>query len=148
MTAKVQRAALYARVSTFDQEPENQLAELRRYATARRWDAAEYIDHGVSGSKETRPALDRLMKDVRRRKVDVVIVWSLDRLGRSLRHLIGLLDEVQSLGVGFVSLKEGLDCTTAAGRLQWQIIGAISEFERARLVERVRAGLVPKKPAQ
>jgi DNA invertase Pin-like site-specific DNA recombinase len=101
----------------------------------------EYVDHGISGTKETRPSLDRMLKDVRRRKVDLVIVWSLDRLGRSLRHLIGLLDEVQSLGVGFVSLKEGLDCTTAAGRLQWQIIGAISEFERARRVERVRAGL-------
>jgi DNA invertase Pin-like site-specific DNA recombinase len=141
MTAKVQRAAVYARVSTFDQEPENQLTELRRYATARGLDVVEYVDHGISGTKETRPALDRMLKDVRRRKVDLVIVWSLDRLGRSLRHLIGLLDEVQSLGVGFVSLKEGLDCTTAAGRLQWQIIGAISEFERARLVERVRAGL-------
>lgn len=136
-----QQAALYARVSTFDQEPENQLAELRRYAAARGWTAIEFVDHGVSGAKETRPALDRLLKDVRRRKVDVVVVWSLDRLGRSLRHLIGLLDEVQSLGVGFVSLREGLDGTTAAGRLQWQIIGAISEFERARLVERVRAGL-------
>ena len=120
MTAKVQRAALYARVSTFDQEPENQLTELRRYATARGWEAVEYVDHGVSGTEETRPALDRMLKDIRRRKVDVVIVWSLDRLGRSLRHLIGLLDEVQALDVGFVSLREGLDLTSAAGRLQWR----------------------------
>jgi DNA invertase Pin-like site-specific DNA recombinase len=135
------KAALYARVSTLDQEPENQLQELRRYTEARGWTAQEYVDHGVSGAKDRRPALDELLNSVRRRRVDVVVLWSLDRLGRSLRHLIGLLDEFQTIGVGFVSLREGLDCTTPAGRLQWQIIGAISEFERARIQERVRAGL-------
>jgi DNA invertase Pin-like site-specific DNA recombinase len=135
------KAALYARVSTLDQEPENQLQELRRYTEARGWTAQEYVDHGVSGAKDRRPALDELLNSVRRRRVDVVVLWSLDRLGRSLRHLIGLLDEFQAIGVGFVSLREGLDCTTPAGRLQWQIIGAISEFERARIQERVRAGL-------
>lgn len=127
--------------STFDQEPENQLQELRRYAEARGWTATEFVDRGVSGAKDRRPALDELLKAVRRRKVNFVIVWSLDRLGRSLRHLIALLDEFQHLGVGFISLREGLDCTTPAGRLQWQIIGAISEFERARIQERVKAGL-------
>jgi DNA invertase Pin-like site-specific DNA recombinase len=135
------RAALYARVSAAGQTCDNQLLELRRYALARGWDGQEFIDQGVSGAKESRPALDELLLAVRRRKVDVVVCWSLDRMGRSLRHLIGLLDELQALGVGFVSLKEGLDCTTPAGRLQWQIIGAISEFERERLRERVRAGL-------
>jgi DNA invertase Pin-like site-specific DNA recombinase len=134
-------AAIYARVSTFDQEPENQLQELRRYAEARGWTASEFVNRGVSGAKDRRPALDELLKAVRRRRVNVVIVWSLDRLGRSLRHLIALLDEFQHVGVGFISLREGLDCTTPAGRLQWQIIGAISEFERARIQERVRAGL-------
>lgn len=137
----VQRAAIYARVSTFDQEPENQLQELRRYVEARGWTSVEFVDRGISGAKDRRPALDDLLKAVRRRKVDVVLVWSLDRLGRSLKHLIALLDEFQHLDVGFISLREGLDCTTPAGRLQWQIIGAISEFERARLRERVMAGL-------
>ena len=142
MTAPTARlAAIYARVSTLDQEPENQLAELRRYVEARGWTAVEYVDRGVSGAKDRRPALDALLKAVRRRRVDLVLVWSLDRLGRSLRHLIGLLDEFQHVGVGFISLREGLDCTTPAGRLQWQIIGAISEFERARIAERVTAGL-------
>jgi DNA invertase Pin-like site-specific DNA recombinase len=135
------RCAVYARVSTLDQQPENQLAELRGYAQARGWTAVEYVDRGVSGSKDSRPGLDRLVIDARRRRVDVVVVWSLDRLGRSLRHLILLLDGFQAAGVSFISLREGLDCTTPAGRLQWQIIGAISEFERARIAERVRAGL-------
>ena len=135
------RAAVYVRVSTFDQEPENQLQELRRYVEARGWTYAEFVDRGVSGAKDRRPVLDELLKAIRRRKVNVVVVWSLDRLGRSLRHLIALLDEFQHVGVGFVSLREGLDCTTPAGRLQWQIIGAISEFERARIQERVKAGL-------
>lgn len=133
--------AAYARVSRFDQEPENQLVELRRYVAARGWTATEFVDHGVSGAKARRPALDRLLADVRRRKVDLIVIWSLDRLGRSLRQLVELLDEFHALGIGFVSLREGLDFTTPAGRLQWQIIAAISEFERARLVERVHAGL-------
>ena len=135
------RAALYARVSTLDQEPDNQLHDLRRYVTARGWTATEYVDHGVSGAKDSRPALNRLLADARRRKLDVVVCWRLDRLGRSLRHLVGLLDELQTLGVAFVSLAEGIDATTPAGRLQMHILAAIAEFERARIVERVRAGL-------
>jgi len=135
------RVALYARVSTLDQQPENQLAELRRYVAARGWDAAvEYVDH-ASGAKESRPALDRLIKDARRRKLDAVVTWKLDRLGRNLKHLITLLDDLQALGVAFVSLNEGIDATTPAGRLQMHILGAIAEFERGRIVERVRAGL-------
>ena len=105
------RAAIYARVSTFDQEPENQLTELRRYVQARGWDATEYVDRGISGAKDHRPALDRLVADARRRRFDVVVVWRLDRLGRSLRHLITLLDDFQALGVAFVSLGEGIDCS-------------------------------------
>jgi DNA invertase Pin-like site-specific DNA recombinase len=134
-------AAIYARVSTFDQEPENQLAELRRYSSARGWASREYVDRGVSGAKDRRAALDSLLKDARRRKFDVVVVWRLDRLGRNLKHLVLLLEELQALGIAFVSLAEGIDATTPAGKLQMHILAAIAEFERARIAERVRAGL-------
>jgi DNA invertase Pin-like site-specific DNA recombinase len=135
------KAAIYARVSTFDQEPENQLQELRRYATARDWTSAEYVDRGVSGAKDRRPALDELLRAARRRRFDVLVCWRLDRLGRNLRHLITLLDELQALGIAFVSLAEGIDATTPAGKLQMHILGAIAEFERERIRERVLAGL-------
>ena len=135
------RAAVYARVSTLDQEPENQLQELRRYLEARGWTGKEYIDRGVSGSKDRRPALDELVKDARRRRFDVVVCWRLDRLGRNLKHLITLLEDLQALGVAFVSLAEGIDATTPAGKLQMHILGAIAEFERERIRERVLAGL-------
>jgi DNA invertase Pin-like site-specific DNA recombinase len=135
------RAALYARVSTLDQTCENQLAELRQYAAAREWAGIEFIDHGVSGAKDRRPALDAMLKGARRRKVDVVVCWRLDRLGRSLRHLVTMVDELQALGVAFVSLGEGIDCTTPAGKLQLHILAALAEFERGRIRERVLAGL-------
>lgn len=141
MTNRVLRAALYARVSTTDQTCSNQLLELRRYAEARGWMFAEYVDEGVSGAKESRPALDRLLKDCRRRRLDALVVWRLDRLGRNLRHLILTLDELAVLGVAFVSLNEGIDTSTPAGRLQLHILGAIAEFERARIAERVRLGV-------
>jgi len=134
-------AAIYARVSTLDQEPENQLQELRRYIEARGWTAVEYVDRGVSGAKDRRPALDQLLIDARRRKVDVVVCWRLDRLGRNLRHLVTLIEEFQAMGIAFVSLGEGIDCTTPAGKLQLHILAALAEFERARIQERVRAGL-------
>jgi len=135
------KAAIYARVSTVDQEPENQLAELRRYAAARGWEAREFVDHGVSGAKERRPALDAMVADAKRRRFDAVVVWRLDRLGRNLKHLITLIDELQTWGIAFVSLGEGIDATTPAGKLQLHVLAAISEFERARIQERVRAGL-------
>jgi DNA invertase Pin-like site-specific DNA recombinase len=135
------KAAIYARVSTVDQEPENQLQELRRYVEARGWTAVEYVDRGVSGAKDRRPALDQLLADARRRRFDVVVCWRLDRLGRNLKHLITLLEDLQALGVAFVSLAEGIDATTPAGKLQMHILGAISEFERSRLRERTMAGL-------
>ncbi len=141
MSPSTRRAALYARVSTLDQEPENQLAELRRYVAARDWVPIEYVDQGVSGTKDRRPALDRLVADARRRQVDTVVVWRLDRLGRSLKHLVTLLDEFHAVGVGFVSLGEGIDLHTPAGRLQLHILAALAEFERARIAERVAAGL-------
>ncbi len=135
------RCALYARVSTVEQHPDNQLAELHRYVAARSWTAVEYLDHGVSGSTDRRPALDRLVKDAKRRKFDVLVCWKLDRLGRNLKHLITFLDELHALGVAFVSLGEGIDATTPAGKLQLHILGAIAEFERERIRERVMAGL-------
>src|SRR5207249_9284575 len=103
------KAAIYARVSTVDQEPENQLQELRRYIEARGWTAVEYVDRGVSGAKDRRPALDQMVADAKRRKFDVVVAWRLDRLGRNLRHLVTLIEELQTLGIAFVSLGEGID---------------------------------------
>jgi len=135
------KAAIYARVSTLDQEPENQLQELRRFVEARGWTAVEYTDKGVSGAKDRRPALDQMLTDAKRRKFDVLVCWRLDRLGRNLKHLITLLDDLQALGVAFVSLAEGIDATTPAGKLQLHILAAIAEFERERIRERVLAGL-------
>src|SRR5687767_14861006 len=102
------RAAVYARVSTFDQEPENQLQELRRYVAARGWTAVEYVDRGVSGAKDRRPALDQLVKDAKRRRFDVLVCWRVDRLGRNLRHLVTLLEDLKGMGIAFVSLGEGI----------------------------------------
>src|SRR6202521_774013 len=135
------RSAIYARVSTFDQEPENQLAEIRRYVAARGWTAVEYVDRGISGAKDRRPALDQLLTDARRRRFDVLVCWRLDRLGRNLRHLVTVVEELQALGIAFVSLNEGIDATTPAGKLQMHILAAIAEFERSRIAERVKAGL-------
>jgi DNA invertase Pin-like site-specific DNA recombinase len=143
------RAAIYVRVSSDAQTVDNQLLELRSYLAARQWTiAGEYRDEGICGAKDRRPALDRLVKDARRRKFDVVVTWKLDRLGRNLKHLITLLDELQTLGVAFVSLGEGIDATTPAGKLQMHILGAIAEFERGRIVERVRAVLAGAKAQQ
>ena len=136
------RVGIYARVSTtHGQTCENQLLELRRYVEVRGWTAKEYVDEGVSGAKDRRPALDQLVLDARRRRFDVVVCWSLDRMGRSLKHLVILLDDLQALGVGFISVREGLDWTTPSGRLQAQLLAMIAEFERARIQERVVAGL-------
>jgi DNA invertase Pin-like site-specific DNA recombinase len=135
------KVAVYARVSTHDQTAENQLIELRRYVDARGWSAVEYVDHGVSGAKDRRPALDQLVADVRRHRVEAVVCWRLDRLGRNLRHLVLLLDDWQARGVAFVTLGEGIDTSTPAGRLVAGVLGSIAEFERARIQERIMAGL-------
>jgi DNA invertase Pin-like site-specific DNA recombinase len=140
--AATTRAALYVRVSTTDQQTLNQLLELRRYVEARGWTIyKEYVDHGVSGAKDRRPALDAMLTDVRRRRADAVVVWSLDRLGRSLKGLVVLLADLEAMGVGVVSVKEGLDFTTPTGRLQAGLLALIAEFERSRIQERVKAGL-------
>ena len=135
------RCAIYVRVSTHEQNADDQLLELRDYAERRGWSAVEYADRGVSGTRDSRPALDALIRDAKRRRFDALLVWRLDRLGRSLRHLILTLEDLQHLGIAFVSLGEGIDTATPAGRLQLHILGAIAEFERARIAERVRLGL-------
>ena len=135
------RVALYARVSTGEQTSENQLIELRRYAEARGWVVHKEFSDCISGARDSRPALDQLQLDARRRKFDLLVVWRLDRLGRNLRHLIMFLDEMSAIGVGFVSLAEAIDTSTPAGRLQLHILGAIAEFERCRIGERVRLGI-------
>jgi len=138
------RVAIYARISTINhgQDVGLQTGELREFAEVRGWRLAdEYVDRGVSGSKDSRPELNRLMADARKRRFDLVLVWKLDRLGRSLRHLVNVLAEFESLNIAFVSLSDNLDLSTASGRLMFQIIGAMGEFERALIRERVRAGL-------
>ncbi len=138
------RVALYARVSTANghQDPEMQLRELREFVERRGWQiTGEYVDRGVSGSKDRRPALDQMMAAAQGRKFDVLLVWKLDRFARSLKHLVNALAEFEALGIAFVSLRDNLDLTTPAGRLMFQIIGAMAEFERALIQERVKAGL-------
>jgi DNA invertase Pin-like site-specific DNA recombinase len=144
MNDAIARVAVYARVSTSNghQSPELQLRELRDYAGRRGWEIVEeYVDAGVSGAKDSRPALNRLMVDACQRRFDAVLVWKLDRYGRSLRHLVNALAELEALGVSFVSLRDNLDLSTPSGRLMFQIVGAMAEFERALIQERVRAGL-------
>jgi len=137
------RCALYARVSTLlGQDPELQLRELREFAVHRGWEiVAEYVDQGVSGSKESRPQLNRLMADAKKRRFDVIAVWKLDRFGRSLKHLVMTLADLEALGITFVSLRDGFDLSTPSGRLLFQLVGAMAEFERALIQERVKAGL-------
>lgn len=135
---------LYARVSTTDkgQDPELQLKGLREYARAREWNVFnEYVDIGQSGSKDRRPDLDRLMEDARKRRIDGILVWKLDRFGRSLRSLVTILEELKDLGVQFVSYTENLDFSTPAGRAMVSLIGVFAEFERDLIRERVKAGL-------
>jgi DNA invertase Pin-like site-specific DNA recombinase len=137
------RVGLYARVSTTNgQSPEMQLAELREYSARRGWKIfREYVDQGVSGSKESRPELNRLMVDAHHRHFDIVLCWKVDRFGRSLRHLVNALADLDSYGIAFVSLRDNLDLSTPSGRLMFQVVGAMAEFERSLIQERVRAGL-------
>jgi DNA invertase Pin-like site-specific DNA recombinase len=139
----VRGVAIYARVSTLTgQSVEMQIRDLRELAKHRDFEVfKEYCDEGVSGSRESRPALDALLLDARRRKFDAVLIWKLDRLGRSLVHLVCLLTDLRALGVELISFSEGLDFTTTTGKLLYQVISAFAEFERDCIRERVRAGL-------
>src|SRR5229473_3937840 len=136
------RCALYARVSTADQSTEMQLSALRLYLERRNWHlTSEYVDQAVSGSKERRPALDRLMAEGRRRAFDAVAVFRFDRFARSVSHLARALDEFRALGIEFVSLHEAVDTSTPIGRAMFHIAGAFAELEREIIRERVKAGL-------
>jgi DNA invertase Pin-like site-specific DNA recombinase len=138
------RVALYARVSTANngQDPTMQTRELREYCERRGWTVAgEYVDVGISGTKEKRPELDRLMADAHRRRVDVVAVWKFDRMARSVSHLLRVLETFDALGVHFVSLSEAIDTATPAGKMVFTVLGAVAELERSLIVERVKAGL-------
>lgn len=143
MTQK-NRTLIYARVSTRhrDQKPEVQIEELRRYCSAREFEITEEIvDHGYSGSSDSRPGLKRLIALVRSREVDIVIVVKMDRLFRSLKHLVTSLEEFHALGVQFIATKDNVDYTTPGGRLFVQMLGALAEFEKSLLVERTIMGL-------
>jgi len=138
----MKRVALCMRVSTVDQHPETQAIELRQFARQRGFEIVqEYTDHGISGTKVRRPALDQLLKDAHRRKFDAVLVWSCDRLARSTKHFLQVLDELSELGVQFLSQREAIDTEGPLGRAMIVIISAIAELERSLIVERVRAGM-------
>jgi len=137
------RVALYARVSTKNsQDPETQLLALREYAKARRLEVfGEYVDIGISGGKDSRPALNELMADARKRRFDVVLVARFDRFARSTRHLVLALEEFNALGVDFISLAESIDTSTPMGKMTFTVIAAVAELERSLIRERVVMGL-------
>jgi DNA invertase Pin-like site-specific DNA recombinase len=139
----MKRAAIYARVSTHNgQNPDMQLEEIRRFCGARGWEIVqEYVDAGVSGAKEHRPALDLLWKRCKLRTIDAVVVYRYDRFARSLRQLVNALEEFRALGIDFVSLHEGVDTSTPNGRLVFGIFASIAEFERELIRDRVRSGI-------
>jgi DNA invertase Pin-like site-specific DNA recombinase len=144
MTAKILKTIIYARVSTshHDQRPEVQINELRRFCMAREWEAThEIVDHGYTGSTDNRPGLKKLLTLARSREVDAIVVLKLDRLFRSLRHLVTTLEEFQSLGITFVAVKDQVDYSSPAGRFFVQILGSLAEFEKALLRERTMMGL-------
>jgi len=144
---KAKRAAIYVRVSTAEQETDLQETELREYCDNRGWSCTIYRDKGQSGAKNDRPALNALLGDMRKRKFDVVVVWALDRLARSLKQLLSIAEECQSLSVDLVSLKQNVDTTLPAGKLTFSVLGAVAEFEREMLRERVRSGMAQAKRA-
>jgi DNA invertase Pin-like site-specific DNA recombinase len=138
------RVAIYARVSTTNhgQDAGMQTREMRQFTGARRWTLAdEYVDAGISGAKDSRPELNRLMADAHKRKFDVVVVWKFDRFARSVSHLLRALETFNALGIAFVSLSEQMDTTTPAGKMVFTVLGAVAELERSLIAERVRAGL-------
>src|SRR6202140_5416032 len=138
------RAAIYARVSTANngQDPRVQTRELGEFCERRGWTLVpEYVDVGISGTKEKRPALDRLMADAHKRKFDVVVVWRFDRFARSVSHLLRALETFNALGIAFVSLTEGVDTSPPAGKMVFTVLGAVAELERSLIAERVKAGV-------
>lgn len=141
---KSKKCAVYARVSTNNgqQSPDMQLQALREYCEARGFSIyREYVDEGISGAKDSRPALNTLMDDARKRKFDIVCVWKFDRFARSTKHLLSALDEFKNLGIDFISYSENIDTSTPLGKAVFTIVAAIGELERSLIVERVKAGL-------
>jgi DNA invertase Pin-like site-specific DNA recombinase len=138
------RAAIYARVSTSNngQDPTMQTREMEEFCARRNWElAGSYVDNGISGSKESRPELDRLMADAHRRRFDTVVVWKFDRFARSVSHLLRALETFKALGIDFVSLSEQVDTSTPTGKMVFTVLGAVAELERSPIAERVRAGI-------
>ena len=144
ISKKRAKVALYARVSTDGQSTENQLQELRKVADQNGWQIAqEFVDHGISGAKgrDKRPAFDSMCKGVIRKEFDLIMTWSVDRLGRSLQHLVTFLDELHSKKIDLFLHQQGIDTTTPAGKMMFQMLGVFAEFERAMIKERINAGL-------
>jgi DNA invertase Pin-like site-specific DNA recombinase len=144
MTNSTKRAAIYGRVSTDGQTTDNQIVVLREVAVRRGWEIAEvYLDNGISGAKgrDKRPGFDRLLKDASRRKFDVVMAWAIDRMGRSLRDLIEVIEHLEATGVDLYLDQQNIDTTTPAGKLLFSVTGAFAEFERSMIRLRVNAGL-------
>jgi len=138
------RVAIYARVSTLNhgQDVTMQTRELREYCERRGWTiVGEYVDNGVSGSKDSRPELNRLMADASKRRFDVIAVWRFDRFARSTSHLLRALEQFRALGIDFVSFSENVDTSTPTGKMVFTVLGAVAELERSLIAERVRAGL-------
>ena len=137
------RAVLYSRVSTANgQDPEVQSRDIREHCQRRGWPLVdEYVDIGISGAKERRPQLDRLIADAHKRKFEVIVVWRFDRFARSVSHLLRALENFRALGIEFVSLSEQIDTSTPTGKMIFTVLGAVAELERSLIAERVRAGL-------
>ena len=133
--------AIYARVSTEEQTTDNQVFELEKVARRMGWEIGEVYTDTISGAKSKRPELDRLMQKVIRKEVDIIMVWSVDRLGRSLQHLTTLLSDIHSKGVDLYLHQQGIDTTTPSGKMMFQMCGVFAEFERSMVQERVKAGL-------
>ncbi len=141
-STKSTKVAIYARVSTQNQDPGLQLSELKGYVQDGGWQVQhEYVDIGHSGAKDSRPQLNKLMSDAKRRRFDVVLVWKFDRFARSVKHLVNSLYEFKALGIDFVSLTEGIDTSTPLGEAMFSIIGAMAQLERDLIRERVTAGM-------
>lgn len=139
---RVKKAGIYARVSTTDQHPEIQQRELIEYVKRRGWEKYRiYCDKGISGASEKRPALNALFEDCRRGHIDVVVVWKFDRFARSLKQLLNALELFRRLNVDFISCTESIDTSLPHGEMLFQIIGAIAQWERSLIVERVKAGI-------
>jgi DNA invertase Pin-like site-specific DNA recombinase len=135
------RVGIYARVSTKDQNCDLQLRDIRVYCEARRFEAREYVDLGQSGAKDSRPELNKLMEDARKRKFDAVIVWRFDRFARSTKHLLLALEEFRSLGIQFISYQENIDTSSPLGQALFTIVSAVAQLERDLIRERVSAGI-------